>query len=308
MRPSNENPLPTAARPSPPGADAAPPRPAAVGAFTPRAVLLGLACVVATCYVVCYAELVVAKIQVGFLQLPPVVIGMLVLLLGGQGLLRRMGARVGLKAHELFTITVMMLLASMIASRGLLEKLIPLLPIPNYDANAGNRWAELILPYIPRWAVPFDPAGDPKQWTTARFFEALRAGERVPWEAWILPLVAWGAFVTLIFWCFLCLAVILRRQWVDNEKLSFPLVQLPLEMIRGGESEARGGGFLRNRLTWIGFSIPALLFGFNGLHQWVPSVPEFPIDIDLNAMLTSPPWNGISYTHIFVSVAAVGRR
>jgi hypothetical protein len=262
--------------------------------------------VAATCVLVCYAELVVAKIQIGFLQLPPVVIGMLVLLLGGQAGLRRLGSRLRLQTHELFTITVMMLLAAMVSSRGLLEKLIPLLPIPNYDATRENRWAELFFPQIPRWSVPFDPAGDPKQWAAARFYEGLRAGEAIPWQAWLVPLAAWGLFVALMFWCFLCMAVLIRRQWVDHEKLSFPLVQLPLEMIRGEGDGRREGSFLTNRLTWFGFALPTLVFGFNGLHQWYPSVPEFPTEVDLNAMLRDPPWNAIGYTHMFVSFAAIG--
>jgi len=94
------------------------------------------------------------------------------------------------------------------------------------------------------------------------------------------------------------LAVLLRRQWVDNEKLAFALVQLPLEMIRGatGADRALGGhersgvgSFLKNRLTWLGFALPALVFGFNGLHQWYPAIPEFPTEIDLNAFFSQPP-------------------
>jgi hypothetical protein len=279
-------------------------------ALSPRALIVGLVCVVMTCYLVCYAELVVGKIQIGFLQLPPVVIGMLVLLLGVQGVLSRWSARLRLRPHELFTVYVMMLLASMVSSRGLLEKLIPLLVVPNYDATAENHWDRLFFPSIPRWAVPFDPDGDPKQLAAVRFYEALRAGEPLPWDLWIVPLLAWGLFVALMFAAFLCLSVLLRRQWVDNEKLTFPLVQLPLEMIRGEATGAggvvRGEGFLRNRLTWFGFALPALVFGFNGLHQWYPTVPEFPIDIDLNALLPDPPWNGMGYTHLFVSFAAAG--
>lgn len=295
----------------------APRRRPEASAFSLRAVLIGIVCVILTCFLVCYAELVVGKIQIGFLQLPPVVIGMLVLLLGVQAVLSRGAASLRLRPHELFTVYVMRLLAAMVSSRGLLEKLIPLLVVPNSDASAENRWARLFYSAIPRWAVPFDPRSDPKQWVAARFFEGLRAGEHLPWELWLMPLVAWGLFVGLMFTAFLCLAVLLRRQWVDHEKLSFPLVQLPLEMIRGepprldgtartrGRSDA-GAGFLKNRLTWIGFALPALVFGFNGLHQWYPSIPEFPIDVDLNALFPDPPWNGMGYTHLFVSFAAVG--
>ena len=48
-----------------------------LSALTPGALVVGLCCVAITCCVVCYAELVVGKIQIGFLQLPPVVVGML---------------------------------------------------------------------------------------------------------------------------------------------------------------------------------------------------------------------------------------
>jgi hypothetical protein len=279
------------------------PRPR-VSALSARGLAVGVVSVVITCFVVCYAELVVGNIQVGFLQLPPVVIGMLVLLLAGQGVLKRISARFSLKPHEFYTIYIMMLLASMLSSRGLLEKLIPLLVVPNYFATDSNSWKKLFGPHIPRSIVPFNPDGDPKQWVSQRFFDSLRAGEHIPWSLWLHPLMIWAVFVALIFFAYLCMAVILRRQWVDNEKLSFPLVQLPLEMIRGEESP--GGSFLKSKITWMGFAIPALLFGFNGLHQWYPSVPDVAVDIDLNQFLDHAPWNGATYFHIFISFAAIG--
>src|SRR5437867_8061748 len=108
---------------------------------------------------------------------------MLVLLLGVQGLARNR-ERLRLRPHELFTIYVMMLLASMVSSRGLLQKLIPLLVVPNYNASAENGWPTKFFPNIRPWTVPWNPAGDPKQFVSARFFEALRPGERIPWHLW----------------------------------------------------------------------------------------------------------------------------
>src|SRR5579871_2956097 len=271
---------------------------AKVSALSARALGVGVICVAITCVVVCYAELVVGKIQIGFLQMPPVVVGMLVLLLGARAGLTRLSPRLRLKTHELFTIYVMMLLASMVSSRGLLEKLIPVLIVPNYFATPENGWKGKFFSWIPKWAVPWDPHGGPKQFVGARFYDALKPGEHIPWHLWILPLCMWGIFVALLLFSFLCLATLLRRQWVDNEKLTFPLVQLPLEMVR---SEAGPGGappLLRNRITWFGFAVPALLFGFNGLHQWYPTVPDFPVDINLNALLVEPPYSGVGFFHM----------
>lgn len=277
-----------------------------VSALSPASLAIGIICVVITCCVVCYAELVVGKIQIGFLQLPPVVVGMLVLLLGVQAVLTRFSTQLRLKPHELFTVYVMMLLASMVSSRGLLQKLIPLLVVPNYNATAENGWPGKFFPYIRSWAVPWNPAGEPKQFVSARFFEALRPGERIPWNLWVVPLCAWALFVALMFTAFLCLAVLLRRQWVDNEKLAFPLVQLPLEMIRGDAGAASTGTFMRNGLTWIGFAAAVALFGLKGLHQYYPTFPDVTTDINLNEFFTQPPANQMGFFHIYLSLAAIG--
>src|SRR5579862_1397730 len=279
-------------------------------ALSMRGLAVGTVAVVITCFTVCFAELVVSQIQIGFLQLPPVVIGMLVLILGARAILTRYAPRLGLRPHELFTIYVMMLMASMVSSRGLLEKLIPLLPVPNYFATDTNNWRGLFFKSIPKWLVPWDPNGPPKQFATRAFFDGLKPGEQIPWHAWLVVLGAWGIFVGLIFFAYLCLAVILRRQWVDNEKLSFPLVQLPLEMIRSSTPDtglrSSGPPLLRNPITWAGFAMPALLFGFNGLHQWYPSIPDLPVDIDVNALFTTPPYNALGFTRIYISLAAIG--
>ncbi len=300
---------PEPAESTPPGAG----EPQLVSAMRPRALVVGLLCVAITCVVVCYAELVVGKIQIGFLQLPPVVVGMLVLLLATQALLHRLSPRFRLLPHELFTVYVMMLLASMVSSRGLLQKLIPLLIVPNYYPDVTNGWQSKFFAYIPRWAVPWHPTGDPKQFVAKAFYEALRPGEKLPWQAWIVPMAAWGVFVALMFISFLCLATILRKQWVDNEKLSFPLVQLPLEMIRGeavtgapGSVTTGRAGFLRDNLTWFGFALAAGVFGLKGLHQYYPSFPDITTDINLNEFFTQPPYNQMGFFHMYFSFAAIG--
>src|SRR5437660_5617835 len=102
---------------------------------------------------------------------------MLVLILGVQALLGRLSSRLRLKPHELFTVYIMMLLASMVSSRGLLQKLIPLLIVPNYFATPENGWKAKFFSWIPKWAVPWNPSGPSKQPVSTQFFEALRPGE-----------------------------------------------------------------------------------------------------------------------------------
>jgi hypothetical protein len=267
-----------------------------------RALLIGLVAVVAVCAIVSWAELVITYIQIGILQFPPVVVGLLVFVALVNAAVRRAGARAGLTPAEIMVIYLMMLVAAMIASRGLMEKLLPALVGVNYYATLENNWRNIFFPHLQSWMVPFDRGGPENQEVARQFYEGLHPGEPVPWGAWTVPLLGWGVLVALILTSFLCLAAILRRQWVDNEKLAFPLAQLPLEMVR----EETAGPFLRNPLTWVGFALPAIVFAVNGLHMIYPALPEISLSRDLNQYLTTAPWNQIEFTTVYFSFAVIG--
>ena len=64
--------------------------------------------------------------------------------------------------------------------------------------------------------------------------------------------------------------VILRKQWIENERLAYPIIQIPLEM-----TDLRSG-FFRNRMMWIGFTIAGAISLLNGLNFLYPSVPRIP--------------------------------
>ncbi len=267
--------------------------------------MLGIALVPVTCFVVAWAELVLITLQIGYLQMPPAVIGILLLLLAINAPLKKWGKRVALSPQELMVAYSMMVIAAMISSRGLMQKLVPLLVSANYFATDGNNWQSKYFPFIKQWLVPFDTGGSTKQEVAVRFFERLRAGEPIPWNAWVVPMAAWSLLAMLIFGAFLCLASLLRKQWVDNEKLSFPLVQLPLEMVGAGDNGAEKPLF-RNPLTWVGFAMPFGVFLLKGLHTWYPAIPDITMEWNLGDYLQQPPWNGIYYTPIKFSFALVG--
>ncbi|MGQ9455889.1 MAG: DUF6785 family protein [Armatimonadota bacterium] len=267
-----------------------------------RGIIVGLILVAITCLCVCWAELVLKTIQIGFLQMPPAAIGIFFFLVLINKAFRRLGKRFRLSPNELLMIYMMMVVACMVSSRGIMEKILTLFVTPNYYANASNQWAELMFPYIRKWMVAFDPAGPPQQHVAKAFFEGLRAGESIPWRCWIVPLVCWGVLVFLVIFAFMCIAAILRRQWVDHEKLSFPLVQLPLELARAEENH----DILKNKLLWGGMAVPAIVFTINGIHNIIPAVPEITLSVYLNPFFVNRPWSEIYWTTIFLSFAAIG--
>ncbi len=266
-----------------------------------RAVFIGILAVVAVCLIVGYAELVITYIQIGILQLPPVVVGAFLLLIITNSGLGRVSQRLKLRPQELTIIYSMMLLGAMVASRGLMEKVLPLLVSADYFANDSNQWQRHYFPNIKSWLVPFDPTKSSGQWVSKRFFEGLRYGEAVPWGLWMKPLIAWGILALAVFGIFFCMAALLRRQWADNERLSFPLVQLPFEMVR---EEA---GLFNKPIAWMGIATSGTIFLIRGLHAWYPSVPNIPLEgWTLNQSFVTLPWSAMFYTPVFVSFAAIG--
>jgi len=161
-------------------------------------------------------------------------------------------------AGELLTVYVMLAIGSNVTTMGLVAYLLPTPAGLQYYASSENRWLELVCPYVPAWLMPADEA------TIRHFFEGLPTGASIPWSQWISPLVWWGVLLFGLYGAMLGLTAIFRRQWIERERLLFPLAQLPLGMI---EKERRNilGSFFRSRAMWIGFAIPFLIYGWNCL-------------------------------------------
>jgi hypothetical protein len=267
-----------------------------------RAVGIGLLCSLGICVLVAYAELVIKDIQIAICQFSPAAIGVFLVVVFCNKAAARISPRLGLAPGELMVVYCMVLIAALTSSRGLMEKLIPGIIAVNYYTTPENHWSELFYPQIRPWMVPFDVRGEGQQPVVAQFYEGLARGAEIPWAAWARPLLAWSVVVLAVLFVFLCMAAILRKQWIDNEKLTFPLVQLPLDMV----SRQRGVAFFADKLTWIGFAIPAIVFGLNGLHQTYPQVPEIPLRYPLNPYFKSRPWSDMYSITVYGSMAAVG--
>jgi len=175
----------------------------------------------------------------------------------------------GFNSAELVLIYTMLLVTSSTATMGLGCQFIPLLAGPHYYATPENRWEQLILPHISPCFVP--RGSDAIRW----LFEGMPAGESIPWSAWIIPFATWFPFLFALYFAMISLMVILRRQWVEVERLVFPLCQLPLAMVEEDKDKSRVlRPFFRNKLMWVGFAIPFLIGTLNGLHHHFYMIPK----------------------------------
>ena len=171
-----------------------------------------------------------------------------------------------LHSRELATVYIMMIVAAAIPSWGFVMNLIPFLGGLFYYATPENDWANIIHPHVADWLVAQDRAA------IRKLFEGASQGERVPWSLWLQPLRAWFFFVLSIYFATLCILVMLRKQWMENERLLFPLATLPIELGRQ-ESGKWLPPLLRSYLTWIGFALPFVVYGINGLHSYFSFFP-----------------------------------
>ena len=81
--------------------------------------------------------------------------------------------------------------------------------------------------------------------------------------------MGWAILLFILMGMMLAMNIIIRRQWTENEKLVYPLIQLPLAMT-APDSDSK---FYRNRMMWMGFGLAAAITTINGLHVLIPSVP-----------------------------------
>ena len=285
--------------PTAPMPDALPFQPRMAG----RALLIGAVGAGLTAFLVTQAEMVLSSVRIGYLQFPPVALGILLLAtMLGRGM-KRLSARWGLSATDLLVIYCMALVSAMVSAHGVVQKFIPLLLAPKNFANVANGWHGKFDPHILPRMVPYTVGDGGTQDLVTNYYTRAH-NPVVPWGAWITPVLNWGVLIVLVLAAFLCLTAIIRRQWVDSEKLAFPLAQLPLEIAGDGE---RGGTFFRNPLMWLGALLPIVVFTVKAVHQVVPTVPDVTLTLNMADYFTTPPYNAVVSQVLFIfSFAAVG--
>ena len=97
----------------------------------------------------------------------------------------------------------------------------------------------------------------------------------IPWGQWVQPLIAWLALIGALFLGFFGFNVIMRKQWVENERFTFPMNIFPREFF-AEETDANGRPHLTifaNRFMWLGFAITLPLVILKGLHFYIPGIP-----------------------------------
>ncbi|MCC7494920.1 MAG: hypothetical protein IT204_21395 [Fimbriimonadaceae bacterium] len=197
---------------------------------------------------------------------------------------------------ELLTVYFMLCLGSALVGHDMAQVLLSVILHPHQYATPENGWEVLFFEHLPPSLVVSLPAT----------LDAVFSGHASFWNPEVLkglvkPLFWWSLFFGALLLLFASLSVLLRKQWEDAEKLTFPLVALPTEMSEPSFS------LFRNRLMWAGFAIPTVINLVNNLHVVFPGVPEIGVrNYYLSQFLTTPPWNAIGWSPLWIQPWALG--
>ena len=270
---------------------------AATQSVTARAVLIGILLVPPNCWFVLHGYFFGNSRPTTVSLFFNVVVTLLALGLLNQLLSQRFPGR-ELKPGELVTIYAMLSLSSALCGLDQIQTMMPVVAYPHYHATEENKWQQLFLKDMPAWLSVSDPETLDAYYDSRQPMLASSA-----WRGWLKPAAAWSAFSFALLMVMLCFNALFRKQWTEEAKLSFPVVQLPLEMSRPGCP------LYRNRLLWIGFLVSFSIDLLRGLHVLYPQVPDLWGERgkhDLGQMVGEPPWNAIGWTPLNAMPFGVG--
>lgn len=248
-------------------------------ALTLRAIVLGILLIPANVYVLLQLEVLRYESWPTILALSMNSLFVLFVLCLLNWPVARLAPRFALSQGELLTVYICLNLSSVIASADFFQILLYHIGYAGWAASPENRWGALFLQWLPDWLFVKDTdvlTGfyDGK----SSFFHAANV------RAWAVPALVWGGFAFTLLGVMLCINVIFRKQWSDHERLSFPLVYLPVEMTATPR-------FFANRNLWIGFGVASFIAVVNGLSRLHPGWPSLPTKLSVE--LQSRPWSAL---------------
>lgn len=186
----------------------------------------------------------------------------LLLMLGLRMFVKQMSRRAIILVYTTIAATVG------ISTMGMVQFLIPTLLAPYHFATPSNNFQEF-WSSIPSWAAP---KGD----LIIKGFFLGNSSLYDPqiWRAWLVPVLAWGGFLIAFLAAQYCLAHLFYPRWSKEERLTFPIVQLPL-MLTEQPNQFKKALLLGAVIAFSVQTMSALSF----LYPWIPSLRTLPTEV-----------------------------
>ncbi|MCX5771859.1 MAG: hypothetical protein NTZ09_16535 [Candidatus Hydrogenedentes bacterium] len=130
-------------------------------------------------------------------------------------------------------------------------------------------------------------------------------GGFIPVRAWASPVLSWLGFILLFVLAGFSLALIFRRQWINNERYPLPVAQIPMTLLGINQPECADGAppsIWRNRTMWVGFGLCLFWSIMRFWSVYNTDVPNMHIEIQLKPYFTDPGWGRMwNFTNFSIS-------
>ena len=234
--------------------------------ITGRAIGIGVFMAVLVIVWNTYVEYIAHTARMNITHFPLALFVPYVVLTLGNAMLRRRGVAWVLTSAEIWTILAMGLVGAAVPAFGLTGYLLGMIAMPYYMATPENQWGAYFHEYLPDWLIPTNEGG-----AMQYLFEGLPSPDMpIPWGVWVMPLFGWMAFIGAIVVACLALAVLLRKQWAEHERLGYPLLHAAGDL---AEAESRVP-LLKNKFFIIGAAIPFSILAWNIIGYFSPGFPR----------------------------------
>ncbi len=193
--------------------------------MTKRAILLGSILSLAIGLILPVTEFLIQGTRLGLSSATPAAFFLLfVILIGPQFLVKCLKRNWALGRGELMIIFGMMMVATVIPTRGFGGPFFSMITGSTYYASEENEWAKFIQPHLSETIVLKDS-------NAARLMYEGLEGAPIPWGAWIKPLGWWSFFMLCMAAMVISAMYLLRRTWIERERLVFPIAQVAMAMV-----------------------------------------------------------------------------
>jgi len=188
------------------------------------------------------------------------------------------GGRPWLRGSEILVIWAMTALFATISYGGLAESFFVNITAPERFASEGYRWAEALQPFLPDAWYPSDPDTVKLLYDGLPDAREMNYGEiaaGIPWISWLPVLGVWSVFILASYFVMICLMRLFGRQWVVNERVTFPMLRTP-QIMGKALDDGQSGQLWTNRFLLWGLALALCLHAVNGLSKYYPVIPEIP--------------------------------
>jgi hypothetical protein len=218
-----------------------------------------------------------------------------------NALLLRYAPRLAFSPAELVTFFILLSVATCPSGLDTMKTTFATMQGPARFADEANNWEGLFFQYLPESMMVSDPGALERLWEgESSIFEERN------YSVWLGPVFHWWLLMSCLWTAPAGLAVLLRKRWVERERMRFPIVQLPYEL-----SQPHLPAF-RHVAFWIAVGATAFISLLNGLHEFVPALPVIAVKIgqseamDLRRFFVAHPWRAVGRFHLCLYPFIIG--